>query len=85
LRGHLLTTSGRKLETVGQRDFIDIAYAYAVNSTEMRHEFRKAINGYAFDYASAEKATEDDMTFDGFTKQSISMLDELDAFNDGLG
>jgi len=69
---------------VGQRDFIDITYAYAVNSTELRHEFRKAINGYAFGFSTAPPP-EEDMTFEGFTKQSMSLLDELDAFNNGLG
>lgn len=50
----------------------------------MRNEFRSAMLGYLFDIKTEEEMQED-MTFTGFTKQSMSMLDELDAFRDGLG
>lgn len=35
--------------------------------------------GYAFNYNTAPPP-EEDSTFEGFTKTSLSMLDELDAF-----
>jgi hypothetical protein len=78
----LFTTSGRRLEDIGQRDFVDVVYSYAINSNELRHEFRKALLGYVFDYVVTAPA-EEDKTFEGFTKQSMSMLDELDAFQLG--
>lgn len=84
MRGHLLGTTGKKLEKVGVRDFCDIVYAYAINSSEHRTTFRSAFLGYAFDFKE-ESVADDDMTFEGFTKQSLSMLDELDAFNNQLG
>lgn len=82
MRGHLFTTTGKALENIGQRDFIDVVYAYAVNSPEMRHEFRSALLGYVFDIPT-ELDAEAEQTFEGFTKQSMSMLDELDAFKLG--
>ena len=78
----MFTTTGRRLENIGQRDFVDVVYSYAVNSSELRHEFRKALHGYIFDYTVAPPP-EEDKTFEGFTKQSMSMLDELDAFQLG--
>jgi hypothetical protein len=84
VRGHLLTTRGQRLEDVGQADFIDIVYSYSVNSPELRNDFRSAMVGYMFEITTEEERQED-MTFTGFTKQSINMLDELDAFRDGLG
>ena len=50
----------------------------------MRNDFRSAMVGYLFDIKT-EKTEEEDMTFTGFTKQSMSLLDELDSFRDGLG
>lgn len=49
----------------------------------MRSDFRSAMLGYMFDFKAA--APEEEMTFQGFTKSAMSMLDELDAFNNGLG
>ena len=39
--------------------------------------------GYIFEFR--EVSEEEEMTFDGFQKQAMSMLDELDSFRDGLG
>jgi len=50
----------------------------------MRNDFRSAMIGYLFEIQTEEERQED-MTFTGFTKQSASMLDELDAFRNGLG
>jgi len=77
VRGHLLTTTGKRLENVGIRDFCDIVYAYAISGTEVRHDFRKAFTVYIFDLKT-EKPDDEDTTFEGFQKQSLSMLDELD-------
>jgi hypothetical protein len=72
------------LEKVGIRDFIDIVYSYAINSPEMRHDFRTAFLGYAFDY-KVGRAAEEDLTFEGFERSALDMLDELDAFSQELG
>lgn len=49
----------------------------------MRQEFRTAMLGYVFDYSTKDSANDEDMSFEGFQKQSMSMLDELDAFQLG--
>jgi hypothetical protein len=82
VRGHLLTTTGKRLEDVGQRDFLDIVYAYAVNSGEMRHDFREAFLTYSYDLPTAI-SPEEAGSFEGFTKQSLSLLDELESFTLG--
>lgn len=82
MRGHLLTTTGRRLEAVGVADFCDIVYAYAINSSEHRGTFRSGILGYMYDFT---EKSEEEATFEGFQKQSMSMLDELDAFTQQLG
>lgn len=76
----MLTTTGQKLERLSQGDFVDVVYSYAVNSPEMRHDFRTAITNYMFDL---KPPVEEDNSFEGFAKQSMSMLDELDAFKLG--
>lgn len=48
----------------------------------MRNDFRSAMLSYIFDY-TPELSGDEDMTFDGFKSQSMSMLDELDAFQLG--
>lgn len=59
-------------------DFIDVVYSYSINSPEMRNDFRGAMLSYIFDYTEA--TAEEEMTFDGFQKQALTMMDELDAF-----
>lgn len=44
----------------------------------MRNDFRSAMLSYIFDYNDV--VVEEEMTFDGFQKQAISMIDDLDAF-----
>lgn len=39
--------------------------------------------GYIFDFKEEEVESAEEMTFDGFQRQSLSMLDELDAFQLG--
>lgn len=61
-------------------DFLDICYAYSINSPEMRADIRSAMLGYMFEFE--EQDTEAEKTFEGFKKAALSpsMLDELDAF-----
>ena len=81
MRGHLLATSGRRLEDTDQSEFLDITYAYAINPySEHRNDFRSSLLGYIFDYADAVSDEEGDTTFEGFQKQSLSLLDQLDNF-----
>lgn len=42
-------------------------------------EARSGMLSYIFDYKEEGEENED-MTFDGFRKSSLSMMDELDAF-----
>lgn len=79
MRGHVLTTTGKRLEELGIPDFIDIVYNYAINGSDHRGTSRSSLLGYLFDLKSEAEAAED-MTFSGFQKQSLSMLDELDSF-----
>ena len=65
---------------MGIRDFIDVVYAYSINSPQMRNEFRSSMTSYIFDYKE-DIAADEDMTFDGFQNQALSMMDDLDAFN----
>lgn len=74
----MLTTTGRKLETVGQRDFLDIVYSYAINAPDMRNPLRTAMVGYLYDIDTQTKP-EEDKSFEGFTKSAMSLLDQLDA------
>lgn len=83
MRGHLLTTTGRKLEKSSIGDFIDIVYSYAINGSEHRHDVRTAFLGFCFDFQTIE--VEEDRTFQGFEKSALSMMDELDAFTAQLG
>jgi len=71
------------LEDVGIPDFIDIVYAYSINSPDKRVDFRSAMLGYVFDFREQADESAEDMTFEGFQKSSLSMLDELDAFQLG--
>lgn len=82
MRGHLLTTTGTRLEDTGIHDFLDVVYAYVVNSPEHRGEMRSSILKYMFDIHE-ETETNEDMTFEGFSKSAMSMLDELDSFEVG--
>lgn len=83
MRGHVLTTTGKRLEDVGIPDFIDIVYAYSINSPDKRTDFRSAMLGYLFDFKEEAVESAEEMTFDGFQRQSLSMIDELDAFQLG--
>lgn len=80
IRGHLFTTTGRRLEDLDVRDFLDVAYAYSINAPESRNQIRTGILGYMFEFTEAEK--EGEMTHEGFVKQALTsnLLDELDAF-----
>lgn len=78
VRGHVLTTTGRRLEDVGVADFIDLVYAYAVNSPTERNVSRKSMIGFMFDAKADDGEEGEDMSFDGFQRSSFSMLDELD-------
>ena len=83
MRGHVLTTTGKRLEDLGIPDFIDIVYSYSINSPENRTQFRSGMMAYYFDYKENEVEGAEDMTFEGFQKSSLSMIDELDAFQLG--
>lgn len=85
MRGQLLGTTGKKLEKVGVRDFCDIVYAYAINSPQHRSDFRSSFLGYTYDFKEAVTPGDEDMSFEGFSQQATSMLDELDAFTNQLG
>jgi hypothetical protein len=76
VRGHLLTTRGKRLEDVGIPDFIDIVYAFAINTAP--NEARTGMLSYMFDFKPEGEEAAEDMTFDGFKSASLSMLDELD-------
>jgi hypothetical protein len=69
------------LEHTTVDEFIDIVYTYSINSPDMRNAFRSAMLAYVFDYKTDEP--EEEMTFKGFQKNALSMLDELDAFQLG--
>ena len=68
------------MEKVGIRDFIDVVYAYSINSPQMRNEFRSSMSSYIFDYKEAAPEAAEDMSFDGFQSQALSLLDDLDEF-----
>lgn len=74
----MLGTTGKRLEKIGIPDFIDVVYSYSINSEEMRNDFRSAMLSYIFDYST--ETQEEDMTFDGFQKQALSIMGDLDAF-----
>lgn len=80
LRGHLFATTGKRLEDLDVRDFLDFAYAYAINAPESRNVVRSGLLSYMFEYAEDEP--EGELTHEGFVKQAMSpsLLDELDAF-----
>lgn len=65
---------------MGVRDFIDITYAYAINSDQYRSEFRSGMNAYIYDI-QIEVAEEEHPTFEGFQKQALDsdLLAEMDA------
>lgn len=71
------------MENVGIPDFIDVVYAYSINSSEHRPQFRSGMMSYFFDYKQDEVQGAEDMSFEGFQKSSLSMIDELDAFQLG--
>lgn len=83
MRGHVLTTTGKRLEDVGLPDFVDLVYTYSINAPSERNSMRTAMLNYIFDLKTEQQQYAEDMTFEGFQKQSLSMLDELDAFQLG--
>jgi hypothetical protein len=78
VRGHVLTTTGRRLEDVDIADFIDLVYTYAINAPSERNSARKSMLGYVFGVTISDDEENEDMTFEGFQRSSLSMLDELD-------
>ena len=69
------------MEEIGIPDFIDVVYAYSINSPEMRNDFRSAMLAYVFEYTmESGEEQEEEMTFDGFQKQALNMMDDLDEF-----
>lgn len=83
MRGHVLTTTGRRLEDVDIADFIDMVYDYSINMPSERNTARKSMLGYIFGVKITNSGETEDMTFDGFRNSSLSMLDELDSFELG--
>lgn len=78
MRGHVLTTTGKRLEDVDIADFIDLVYSYSINTPSERNTARKSMLGYVFGVKTTDEEGNEDMTFDGFQRSSLSMLDELD-------
>lgn len=70
------------MEKLDLRDFCDVVYSYSVNSPEHRGLYRSSFLGYVFDFKEQE---DEEAGFQGFQKQSLSMMDELDAFTNQLG
>ncbi len=68
------------MEDLDLRDFIDIVYTYSINSPDMRHAFRSSMLQYGFDFKEEGQEPEPELTFDGFKRDAMSMLDELDNF-----
>ena len=69
---------GKRLEDVDLGDFIDLVYNYSINMPSERNNARKSMIGYLFDVKTDQEDGGEDMTFDGFQRSSLSMLDELD-------
>ena len=79
MRGQWLTTHSQRLEDAPIEDFLDVVYSYSVNSPELRFDMRTAMLKYIFDFTE-EKEMDEDMSFEGFSKNALSLLDELDSF-----
>lgn len=62
-----------------------MAYSYAINSPESRAHLRSGVLGYMFDFTEIKEGGE--KTHESFVKEALNpnLLDELDAFNNGLG
>lgn len=79
MRGHLLTTSGQRLEDFDIRDFLDVVYAYAIAGGEDRTMSRDWFTEYIYDLTPDKIGNAD------FDVQSKTMINELDAFRDDFG
>ena len=69
---------GKRLEDVDLADFIDLVYNYSINMPSERNSSRKSMIGYLFGVKTDDEEGNEDMSFDGFQRSSMSMLDELD-------
>lgn len=69
---------GKRLEDVDLADFIDLVYNYSINMPSERNSSRKSMIGYLFNVNTTDEEGTEDMSFDGFQRSSLSMLDELD-------
>jgi hypothetical protein len=70
---------GKRLEDVDLGDFIDLVYNYSINAPSERNSARKSMLGYVFGVTISDgDESGEDMTFDGFQRSSLAMLDELD-------
>lgn len=81
MRGRWLATHNERLEDASIEDFLDVVYSYSIDSPDLRFDMRTAMLKYMFDIKEeTDPEMDEDMTFEGFSKNAMSLLDELDTF-----